>query len=194
MSFTNIQQAVEQVFSQLPGTPRPEIRDDIYQTQFDALQALGEFVSDSPIRHLLTRDFQVACLGGVADLSQTTLVGGGSLASANISNLILDTIKRGKVTHPDSLEPCQPERGGTIHVDHARRDQTFGYIFYTISANSLYFKKEDGTAPSDQTVTFRASYAPTFTFFTGTSPSQQQLDQHLISIWVRLVAGQSQNA
>lgn len=182
---------MERVFSQLPGSPDPGVRDDIYQLQFDALSGFGELISDSPLRQILTRDFQVASVSGVCDLSTTVLAGGSSLASANIYSLVVDTIKRGKVLHPDSTEPCQPEKGNTIYVDRPRREKTFGYIFYILSANGLYLKKEDGMPPSDANVTFRCSCSPTFGFFAGTSPSIQELEPHLVAVGVRLVTSRA---
>lgn len=184
----NYKQFVERVFSQLPGTPRPEQRDDIGTVQYDSLSALGEMISDSPLRQILTRDFQCSTVGGSADLNTATLVGGAALSTANIQSLVFDTIRRGKILHPDSTEPCQPERGNTIHVDHGKRDQ-FGYVYYTLSADSLYLRREDGTPVSDQAAIFKASYAPTLTFFSGTGPTFQELENILISIAAKLVMG-----
>lgn len=116
------------------------------------------------------------------------LVGGGSLASANISHLIFDSIRKGKALHPDSLEPLQWSKGLTIHADQLRRD-SFGYLHATLSADSIYIRKEDGTVPSDQTVVFKASFAPMLAFFSGTGPTFQELESTLISIAVKLVMG-----
>jgi hypothetical protein len=184
----NIDQAVERVFSQLPGTPRPEIRDDISQCQFDALSSFGEVISNSPLRQALTRDFQCATVGGSADLNTATLVGGAALSTANIQNLVFDTIKRGKATHPDALEVIQWERGGTIAVDKPKRDQ-YGFIYGTVSSASVYLRKEDGTPVSDQpNFIFKCSFSPLIGFFSGTSPVYQELETILISVWVKLVS------
>jgi|SRR5882672_253685 len=182
-----VDQWAERVFSALPGNPPPSRRDDIYQVQFDMLAALGEMISNTPLRALLSKDFQVPCVGGICDLSAVTLVGGAALSTANVFSLVVDTIKRHKVLHPDSLEPCQPERGNTIHVDHPKREMTFGYLYYTLAQNALYIRNESGTAPSDQPVVFKSSFSPTFPFFVGTSPSLQELEQHAVVIGVRLV-------
>ena len=187
--MSNIAQLVDQVFSGIPGTPRPELRDDIYQKQFDACQSLGEMVSDSKLRQILTSDFQVACVGGSCDLTTAAMVGGASLASEHINSLIFDTIPRGKALHPDSLEPIQWVRGGTIAVDKPRRDD-FGYIHGTLSSGNIYLRKADGTTPSDATVIFKCSFSPTIDYFNNADPMTLQLESHLVAIWIALVAGQ----
>lgn len=185
----NVDEWVERVWSgirvQNPALPIT-LKDDIYQLQFDALQGLGEAVSNSPVRALLSRDFQVASVSGVCDLSTVTLVGGAALSTANIYSLVIDSIPRGKVLHPDSTRPCQYERS-TIAVDKTRRD-SLGWIFYTIAQNSLYMKTDTGVAPSDQNVVLKSSFNPTFDFFSGTSASLNSLEAQLVGVGERLMA------
>lgn len=184
----NYDQFVERVFSQLPGTPQPTVRDDIGTVQFDACSALGEMISDSPLKGILTRDFVAPCVGGFVDLNATTLVGGAALSTVGINNVVWDTIPRHKAIHPDSLESLQWERT-VLAVDKPKRDATFGYLYAAVTAAGIYIRTADALIPSDQNVTYRSSFSPLLSFFAGTSPIYQELENTLISIAARLVMG-----
>lgn len=183
-------QLVDRAFYEIDGGSGPaDLRDSLNAKVQDALQDLGELVSDSPKRHLLTRDFQVLMVSGSGDLSAVTLVGGAALSTANIYSLIFDTIKRGKATHGDSTEPVQWEGGGTQAVDKDKLFK-FGYLYGTVSADAIYLRREDGTVVTDGACVFKSSFTPTITAFAGTGLTE--LEEDLVSVLIKRVVGGQQ--
>lgn len=183
-----VDEFAERCFAMLGGGEGDvKLLDGIYRGRMDAMQLLAEQVADSPLRHMLTRDFQVNTVSGSADLNTSTIVGGGSLASANIYSILFDTIRRGKALHPDSTQPIQWFVGSTSDAD-CPRWLSLGYINGTLSSNSIYLRNDFGNAPTDQTMTYKASFCPTFDFFNVASADLAQLEKDIVSMSAKLIS------
>lgn len=173
----------------------PTLKDDLNRMANDALLSLGEIVSDSPLRHMLKRDFAVQCTAGSCDLTTATLSNGGSLASGNVLAIIFESIRKGKALHPDSLEPLQWSGGSAAFIDKGLAFFTSDYLVAGLSGNAIYIRKGDGTTPSDQLVIFKSSFAPLFSFFSSsTNADTPTLEDKLVSIGVRLAMPQTATA
>lgn len=188
MSMTAAQ-FVERAFTQISGGQGPpELRDAINNILTDCLQALAETVSDSPLAHLLKQDFNVVCSGGVCSLDTVTLVGGGTLASGNIYHILFDTIPSGYALHPDSNMPIQWVRNGNSawlsKPDPYSQHQVIRGI---LSGNQIVLAWDDTITPSNQTIVFKASYAPLISWFSVASADREKLEADLVALCPRLL-------
>jgi hypothetical protein len=131
----------------------------------DALDQLGDEVADAHVP-LLQKDFTVAMVGGVADLSAVT--------DAVMSAIIVRSIRNVRGATDTAQWQRAPSRSRL-----ADEKTPLGRIWFAIEDNKLYAMKDDGTTlPDDQSVTFNAHYSPTI----GNVPSE--LINNLISIGV----------
>lgn len=123
--------------------------DTLWTAMDDALAELSEEASNGRYP-LLQKDFTVAMVSGVADMS--------AISDATLSSILVKSIRN--VRGADGTEWLRDySRAGLSHEKLA-----LGRIWFAVTNNSLYGMLDDGlTLPDDQNVTFNAHFCPVIT-------------------------------
>jgi hypothetical protein len=129
--------------------------DTIWTAMDDALAELSEQASNGRYPHL-QKDFTVAMVAGVADLS--------TISDVTLSCILVKSIRnvRGAADPDTGIQPewhREYSRAGLRHEKHA-----LGRTWFAVTNNTIYAMLDSGVeVPADQNVTFNAHFCPVIT-------------------------------